>query len=106
MEFITLEESIDQTLGKKGTPRRDVFEEELRTEIEAYKLGELVKEARKEQHLTQKQLGERIGVGEAQISNIERGKAATFATISRVFKALGATSATFDFGNLGRVALW
>jgi DNA-binding XRE family transcriptional regulator len=106
MEFITFEEALDRTYGKIGTPRRDKFEADCKAELEAWKLGELVKKSRKEQKLTQKELGERVGVGEAQISKIENGKASTFTTISKVFKALGATSATLDFGNLGRVALW
>ena len=67
MEFITFEESLDRTMGKKDTPRRDAFEERMSAEVEAYKLGELVKETRKGLNLTQKQLGERVGVGETQI---------------------------------------
>ena len=74
--------------------------------IETYRLGEAVREARKKQNLTQKQLGERVGVGEAQISKIESGKAATFGTFNRVFRALGATSGTLDLGSLGRISLW
>ena len=57
-------------------------------------------------HLTQEQLGERIGVKKAQISKLERGKGITIATMSRVFKALGITTATLDMGSFGRVALW
>ena len=106
MEFITFEEHLDIALGKKGTPRRDAFEAEMEAELEAWKLGELVRQTRKEQKLTQKQLGEMVGVGEAQISKIESGKASTFTTISRVFKALGASSAVLDLGKIGRVALW
>ncbi|MBP5535769.1 MAG: helix-turn-helix transcriptional regulator [Bacteroidales bacterium] len=106
MEFITFEEHLDQSLGKIGTPRRDRFEARMKAEEEAWKLGELVKENRKKQKLTQKQLGERVGVGEAQISRIESGRASTFTTISRVFKALGAKTASIDFGEFGRVALW
>ena len=106
MEFITFEESLDRTMGKKGTPRRDAFENKMKAEVEAHEIGELVRETRKGQSLTQKQLGERVGVGEAQISKIESGKAATFTTISRIFKALGAKSGTLDLGEMGRVALW
>lgn len=106
MDFISFEEYKDNTLGKVGTAKRDAYEAQVNAEIEAWRLGELVRKGRKEQNLTQRELGERVGVGEAQISKIESGKAATFTTISRVFKALGATSATIDFGNLGRVALW
>lgn len=106
MKFYTHEESKDISLGKIGTPVRDIYEAELKSEIEAYRLGELVKKTRKNQKLTQKQLGEKVGVGESQICKIENGKAATFTTISRVFKALGATSGNLDLGSLGQVALW
>ncbi|MBQ9545998.1 MAG: helix-turn-helix transcriptional regulator [Bacteroidales bacterium] len=106
MDFISFEEHLDQSLGKVGTPRRDAFEAEMEAELEAWKLGELVRQTRKEQNLTQKQLGEIVGVGESQISKIESGKASTFTTISRVFKALGASSAVLDLGKIGRVALW
>lgn len=106
MEYCTLDQMIDLHIGRKGTPRRDQFEAELKAELDAYRLGEAVREARKKQNLTQKQLGERVGVGEAQISKIENGKASTLGTINRVFRALGATSGTLDLGSLGRIALW
>ena len=106
MDYCTLEEMIEKHVGAKGTPEREQFETEVREGIESYRLGEAVREARKRQNLTQKQLGERVGVGEAQISKIESGKAATFGTFNRVFRALGATSGTLDLGSLGRVALW
>jgi len=106
MEFYTLEESMDICLGKKGTPHRDQFETELAAEIEAWRIGQAVREQRKKQNLTQKQLGEKVGVGEAQISKIENGHASTLALINRVFRALGATSGSLDFGKLGKVALW
>ena len=97
MKIYTLDEMIDRHIGKPGTSERDQFEAEIKAEFEAYRLGEAVREARKRQNLTQKQLGERVGVGEAQISKIESGKASTLGTINRVFRALG---------SLGRVALW
>ena len=75
-------------------------------ELEAYKIGEALKKARKEQNLTQKKLGEMVGVKEAQISKIENGKSVAFTTIIRLFKALGAKTASLDLGNMGRVALW
>jgi DNA-binding XRE family transcriptional regulator len=106
MEFYTLEESMDICLGKKGTPHRDQFDAELAGELEAWRIGQAIREQRKKQNLTQKQLGEKVGVGEAQISKIENGHASTLALINRVFRALGATSGAFDFGNLGRVAMW
>ena len=69
-------------------------------------VGEAIKQTRQQQNLTQKQLGERMGVQEAQISKIESGKSITYATIVRAFKALGAKTASLDLGTMGRVALW
>lgn len=68
--------------------------------------GEAIKATRIKQHLTQDQLGALVGVQKAQISKIESGKSITYATIVKVFKALGATTASMDLGHLGRVVLW
>ncbi|MBP5340626.1 MAG: helix-turn-helix transcriptional regulator [Prevotella sp.] len=107
MKFIDFEEVLDRDLGKVGTPRRDAFESSVDEAVYAYKLGEAIKKARLENNLTQEELGERIGVKKAQISKLERGYSITIPTMSRVFKALGFTTASLDFGgSLGRVALW
>jgi ribosome-binding protein aMBF1 (putative translation factor) len=106
VEYRTLDEMIDRYIGEVGSEAREKYETELKEALETYRLGEAVREARKKQNLTQKQLGERVGVGEAQISKIESGKAATFGTFNRVFRALGATSGTLDLGSLGRISLW
>jgi ribosome-binding protein aMBF1 (putative translation factor) len=74
--------------------------------VHAYRIGEAIRQARLQQNLTQEQLGERIGVKKSQISKLERGKSITIATMSRVFKALGITTATLDMGSFGKVALW
>lgn len=106
MKTYTTDEIKDRYIGKRGTVEREQYEADVRESIEAYRLGEAIRSQRKSQNLTQKQLGERVGVGEAQISKIERGNAATFTVVKRIFKALGATSGTLDMGRLGRVALW
>lgn len=106
VEYRTLDEIKDRYIGEAGSEAREKYETELKEALETYRLGEAVREARKKQNLTQKQLGERVGVGEAQISKIESGKAATFGTFNRVFRALGATSGTLDLGSLGRISLW
>ncbi len=107
MQFIDFEEVLDRDLGKEGTPRRDEFERSVDEAVHAYKLGEAIRKARLEQNLTQEELGERIGVKKAQISKLERGHSITIPTMSRVFKALGFTTASLDLGgSLGRVALW
>lgn len=102
MKLYTHEEMLDETFGVKGTPKRDKFEKD----IEAYLIGEAIKQTRLKQQLTQKQLGELVGVQEAQISKIESGKSVTYSTIVKVFKAMGAKAATLDLGSLGKVALW
>lgn len=102
MKLHTHEEMLKHAIGAKGTPEREKFD----NAIDAYLIGEAIKQTRQKKQLTQKQLGELIGVKEAQISKIESGKSITFSTIARVFKAMGAKAATLDLGPLGRVALW
>ena len=51
----------------------------------------MIKSVRKKRNLTQKQLGELIGVQKSQISKLERStKNVTIETILKVFKALKA----------------
>jgi DNA-binding XRE family transcriptional regulator len=87
MKTYSLEELTDKYIGKKGTKKRDEFENELRLDL----LGQAIKQARQERNLTQEQLGELVGVKKAQISKIENSVTdARFATIIKVFKALDA----------------
>lgn len=87
MKTYSLEELTDKYIGKKGTKKRDDFENELRLDL----LGQAIKQARQERNLTQEQLGELVGVKKAQISKIENSATdARFATILKVFKALDA----------------
>lgn len=87
-QWHTLEETTDKYIGKKGTPKRDLFDADL----EAALIGEAIKDARKSQRLTQRELGERVGVRPSQISKIERGRNLTINTIVRVLTALGVTA--------------
>ena len=88
MKSISLKELKDKSLGKIGTQKRDDYEFELKVEL----LSEQIKNLRKEQNLTQEQLGELIGVQRAQISKLENNPSnVTIGTILRVFKALKAT---------------
>jgi DNA-binding XRE family transcriptional regulator len=87
MKTYSLEEVTDKHIGKKGSIKRDAFENELRLEL----LGQTIKQVRKERNLTQEQLGELVGVKKAQISKIENSLTdARFDTILKVFKALNA----------------
>lgn len=86
MKTYSLEEMTDKHIGKKGTKKRDEFDYELRLDL----LGYSIKQARKERHLTQEQLGKLVGVKKAQISKIENSVTdARFSTILKVFKVLG-----------------
>lgn len=87
LKTISLEELTDKHIGKRGTPKREAFEYELRLDL----LGRAIKEARKERNLTQEQLGKLVGVKKAQISKLENSLTdARFETIIKVFKALNA----------------
>ena len=63
---VSLDSMIDKHIGKLGTKKRDEFENELRMDV----LGNMIKQARQEQNMTQEELGALVGVQKAQISNI------------------------------------
>lgn len=87
IRIYTLDQAKGKHIGKLGTEQRDKYEYDLKLDI----LGELIRQTRKERHLTQEELGKLIGVQKSQISRIERNtKNVTLATILRVFNALKA----------------
>lgn len=61
------DDHLDEKYGKSGTPTREKYEQEF----EAFKIGVLIQEARKKQHLTQEQLAEKVGTTKNYISRIE-----------------------------------
>ena len=86
-KYKTLGELEDKYFGKSGTPEREQYEFELSMDI----LGEKLKQIRKDQKLTQEQLGKMIGVQKAQISKLESGNnSATISTVLKVFHAMKA----------------
>lgn len=106
MKLYSFDEIQDEIIGVKGTPERDRYEQELQEELHAYRIGEAIKKIRLSQNMTQEQLGEKIGVQRAQISRLEKGKSISLSSMSRVFKALGVTTAALDLGGMGKIALW
>lgn len=100
MKFYTLDEMTDKHIGKRGTPQREAFE----AEVEAALIGASIKKARKLQNLTQRELGEKVGVQTAQISKVESGKNLTISTIVRILNALGLT-ADFSISGLAPITL-
>jgi len=87
MKGITLDKFIEETYGPLGTKKRDEFEQGLKMEI----LREEIKKLRKENNLTQAQLGKLIGVQRAHISKLENNASnITVATLLKIFNALNA----------------
>lgn len=66
----SLDELLDVEYGKVGTPERSTFEEESLQFV----ISEMIRHARKEAHLTQQALAEKIGTKKSYISKIESGR--------------------------------
>ena len=66
-KITSFKDHFDKRYGKKGTPKRDKFEEGF----EAFKLGVYLQDLRKQQGLTQEELAERCGTTKNYISRIE-----------------------------------
>lgn len=58
---------LDRQYGKRGTKKREKYEQEF----EAFKLGVMIQELRKEKGLTQEELAEKCGTSKTYISRIE-----------------------------------
>lgn len=66
-KLVDLDEFIDEQFGKRGEKAREVFEEGY----DAFKLGVMLQEMRKEQNMTQEQLALKCGTTKTYISRIE-----------------------------------
>lgn len=84
--IITFEEHLDKQYGIQGTPARDAYEQGY----QAFKIGVLIQEARKKQHLTQEELALRIGTTKHYISRIENDASdIRLTTLRRIIEGLG-----------------
>lgn len=63
------EDILIKTYGEKGTKKRDKYD----ADSLSFRLGVMLKEARKEANLTQEELAEKTGTKKSYISRIERG---------------------------------
>jgi DNA-binding XRE family transcriptional regulator len=63
----TFDQLLDSKYGKKGSPKRELWEQQF----EAFKIGVLIEEARKKQGLTQEELAQKCGTNKSYISRIE-----------------------------------
>ena len=66
-KLTSFSDHLDEQYGKRGSDEREVFE----GEFEAFKLGVMIQELRKEQGLTQDQLAIKCGTTKTYISRIE-----------------------------------
>ena len=79
----TLDQFIDEEIGKKGTKKREKFE----AGYEAFKLGVLIQQARQEKGMTQEQLADLVGTNKSYISKLEKDlKDIRFSTLQRIIK--------------------
>ncbi|MEI6583452.1 MAG: helix-turn-helix domain-containing protein [Chitinophagia bacterium] len=63
----TFSDHLDRQYVKRGTKERENYEQEF----EAFKLGVMIQELRKEKGLTQEELAEKCGTSKTYISRIE-----------------------------------
>lgn len=68
-DITNFEELLIDKYGAKGTTKRDKFD----ADSLAFRLGVMLKEARKEANLTQEELANKTGTKKSYISRIERG---------------------------------
>ena len=96
---------LEEDLRPVGTPERDNFERSVDESVQAYRVGEAIKQAREAKKLTQAELGEKMGVQRSQVCRLESGKSITLSSMMRAYKALGVQCVP-DIKSIGRVALW
>ncbi len=74
---------LTENYGNVGSKTRDKFEEEFET----FKIGVLIQEARKRQHLTQEELADKVGTTKNYISRIENNASdIRLSTLMRIIK--------------------
>ncbi|OGX89032.1 hypothetical protein BEN49_01355 [Hymenobacter coccineus] len=85
LNLVAFNDLEDELFGAPGTSERTEYEDRVTLEL----LPKSIREYRLRNHLTQDQLGERLGVQKSQISKLERNSSnVTIDTLRRVFKAL------------------
>jgi len=66
-KIVKFQDHLDKEYGKRGTSRREQYEEGY----EAFKLGIMLQELRKKNNMTQDELAEKCGTSKTYISTIE-----------------------------------
>lgn len=82
----SFDEIMDAQFGKPGTKERENFNREA----EAYCIGQILLEVRKQEKITQEALAKQIGTNKSYISKIENGLVDPSASLFlRILSALG-----------------
>jgi DNA-binding XRE family transcriptional regulator len=85
-KIINVSDELDRLYGKEGTPEREQF----RREAYAFCMGQVIKDERKKEKVTQAELAQRVGVNKSYISQIENGDIEpNVGTFYRIIDALG-----------------
>jgi len=66
-KIVRFADHIDKEYGKRGTAKREKYEQGF----ESFKLGVMLQDLRKQKNLTQEQLAEKCGTTKTYISRIE-----------------------------------
>lgn len=86
LQLTPIEDLISEDFGEVGSPMRAEFE----AGVDAFILGERLKEERLKAGFTQAQLAERIGTKRNYISRVENGHAnVQVSTLFKIFQGLG-----------------
>ncbi len=87
-------EHLDAEYGKRGTETRETYEEGF----EAFKLGIMLQELRKEHGMTQEQLAQKCGTTKTYISRIENNASdIRLSTLMRIIREGFGRHLTFSF---------
>lgn len=79
----SFDELLDIKYGKVGSSVRDEYE----TKANYFVISEMLKEARKDAHITQEQLADKIGTKKSYISRLENGKVdIQLSTLFKIFE--------------------
>ena len=82
-EVKSFDELLDKKYGKIGAKTRNKFEERAHMFV----ISEMLKQARKEENLTQEQLAEKTGTKKSYISKLENAKGnIQLSTLIRIFE--------------------
>jgi HTH-type transcriptional regulator/antitoxin HipB len=100
LKLTSFEALEDKYYGKKGTAKREAYETSFKEEL----IGEIIKQIREKQNLTQDQLAQILNVNKSNISKIENNlKSIRMDTFFRVLEALNTKmTIKLQFGKIDR----